>query len=114
MSLIFDALQRSEAENSGVDRSVLSAATEVLQRAELRARSERKALDQFKQPGPEQRVDRDISFPPPRMPQAAIAVDAAEPMEMPANDRHLEDFEGFQSLKVVVPPQNRLVCLTDS
>ena len=64
MSLIFDALQRSEAEHSGVDRSVLSAATEVLQRAELRARSERNALDQFEQPGPEQRVDRDISFPP--------------------------------------------------
>ena len=31
MSLIFDALQRSEAERSGVDLSALSAATEVLQ-----------------------------------------------------------------------------------
>ena len=38
----------------------------------------------------------------------------AQPMEMLANDQHLEDFEGFQSLKVVVPPQNRLVCLTDN
>jgi capsular exopolysaccharide synthesis family protein len=114
MSLIFDALQRSEAEHSGVDRSVLSAATEVLQRAELRARSARNAPDQFEQPGPEQRVDPDISFPLPGMPQAAIAVDAAEPMEILANDQHLEDFEGFQSLKVVVPPQNRLVCLTDN
>jgi hypothetical protein len=42
MSLIFDALQRSEAERSGVDLSALSAATEVLQLAELHAVSERK------------------------------------------------------------------------
>ena len=35
MSHIFDALQRSEAERSGVDLSALSAATEVLRRAEL-------------------------------------------------------------------------------
>jgi capsular exopolysaccharide synthesis family protein len=114
MSLIFDALQRSEAERSGVDRSVLSAATEVLQLAELRALSERNALIQFEQPGAEQRVDSDISFPLAGMPQAATAVDDAEPTELLANDRHLEDFAGFQSLKVVVPPQNRLVCLTDN
>jgi capsular exopolysaccharide synthesis family protein len=114
MSLIFDALQRSEAERSGVDRSVLSAATEVLQRAELRALSERNAVIQFEQPGAEQRVDSDISFPLAGMPQPATAVDYGEPTELLANDRHLEEFAGFQSLKVVVPPQNRLVCLTDN
>ncbi len=114
MSLIFDALQRSEAEHSGVDRSALSAATDVLQRAEVRARSERNFLDQFEQPGPEQRVDPGISIRPAGIPQAAISVDAAEPTESLANDSHVEDFGGFQSLKVVVPPQNRLVCFTDN
>ena len=51
MSLIFDALQRSEAERSGVDLSALPAATEVLQAAELHALSERKAAIQFEQHG---------------------------------------------------------------
>ena len=58
MSLIFDALQRSEAERSGVEVSSLSVATEVLQRAELHAASEREAVIQFEQPVAPRRADR--------------------------------------------------------
>ena len=43
MSYIFDALQKSEAERSGVDRGALAAATEVLQAAERQAAAERDA-----------------------------------------------------------------------
>ena len=43
MSLIFDALQRSETERSGTKLSALSAATEVLRLAELHAAAERKS-----------------------------------------------------------------------
>jgi len=40
MSQIFDALQRSEAENSGEDVSALKEATQILERAERRASSD--------------------------------------------------------------------------
>ena len=39
MSYIFDALQKSEAERSGIDRKALAAATDVLQVAERQARA---------------------------------------------------------------------------
>ena len=55
MSLIFDALQRSEAERAGVDLSALSAATEVLRHAELHAVSERKTAIQVEKPGADAR-----------------------------------------------------------
>ena len=114
MSLIFDALQRSEAERSGVALSALSAVTEVLQLAELRATSEREAAVQFEQPDATDSAERDTSYPSQAVPQAARAVEAAADAELSLDHKHLEAFSQFQSLNVVVPAQNRLVCLTDN
>jgi capsular exopolysaccharide synthesis family protein len=114
MSLIFDALQRSEAERSGVDLIALSAATEVLQLAELHAVSERKAAIQFEQPGATQSAERDWSLPPQAVPPAATAVEAPGPVELSRNEERLDVFGQFQSLQVLVSAGNRLVCLTDN
>lgn len=120
MSLIFDALQRSEAEHAGLDLSALSAVTEVLRHAELRAVSEQKTSIQVEKPGAEQVGDRATSLPLPGTVSAAAVVNAPDPdqrvlsREGVLDDRHMDTFGQMQSLKVVAPPNNRLVCLADS
>jgi capsular exopolysaccharide synthesis family protein len=114
MSLIFDALQRSEAERSGVDLAALPAATEVLRLAELHALSERKAARQFEEPVGTQSAEPDRSLPPQAAPAGATAVAVPGPAEPSLDDQRLEVFGQFQSLQVSVPAQSRLVCLTDN
>ena len=114
MSLIFDALQRSEAERSGVDLAALPAATEVLRLAELHALSERKAAIQFEEPVGTQSAEPDRSLPPQAAPVGATAVALPGPAEPSLDDQRLEVFGQFQSLQVAVPAQSRLVCLTDN
>jgi capsular exopolysaccharide synthesis family protein len=113
MSLIFDALQRSEAERSGVDLTALSAATEVLQLAELHAVSEQKAAIQFEQPGATQSAERDQSVALRAVPADTTAA-APGPSAFPQVDPDWDVFGQFQSLQVLVPAENRLVCLTDN
>jgi capsular exopolysaccharide synthesis family protein len=120
MSLIFDALQRWEAEHAGVDPSALSAATEVLRRAELRAIIEGKPLIPVETLGVEPGVDRAASLPRPATVSAAAVVDPPDPGEplLPGervlNGQQLDTLNQMQSLKVVAPAHNRLVCFTDS
>ncbi len=83
MSHIFDALQRQEAERSGIDPSTLSVATELLQMAERTVQT----------PEP-------ISVPPQTIP----AVPDLDQVPV-ANE--------FESLPLAIPPQSRLVSLTD-
>jgi capsular exopolysaccharide synthesis family protein len=97
MSLIFDALQRSESERSGVDLSALAAATEVLELAELHAVSQRETAIQGGQPQP-----------------AATAVEVPEQSDLLLDSQRSDVFGQFQSLEVAIPPHNRLVCLTDN
>src|ERR1700741_3128539 len=104
MSLIFDALQRSEAERSGVALSALSAAPEVLQLAELHAASERETTLQFERPDATESATHDTACPPPAVPQAATAVEAPVDVEFSVDDKYLDAFSQFQSLPVVVPP----------
>jgi capsular exopolysaccharide synthesis family protein len=119
MSLIFDALQRSEAEHAGVDLSALSAATEVLRHAELRAVSEQKALIQVETASAEQVGDHTALVPLARTASAVAVVEAPEPDErVPSGEgmvkeQHLDKFRQMLSLKVVAPPNNRLVCFTE-
>jgi capsular exopolysaccharide synthesis family protein len=112
MSLIFDALQRSEAERSGVDLSALSAATELLERAELHAVSSRKAAISIEQTVVPQGTQQEMSVPLEAMPPNPTAR-AAGPLEVSPADQHLEVFPQFQSLQVDIPPQGRLACLMD-
>ncbi len=114
MSHIFDALQRSEAERSGVALSALSAATEVLQLAELHEASERETAVQFEHLDTPESAERDTSCPPLGVWQAATTVEAPVDAEHSLDDKHFDPFIQFQSLQVMVPSQNRLVCLTDN
>ncbi len=120
MSLIFDALQRSEAEHAGLDPSALSAAPEVLRHAELRAVSERIPLIQAEKPGIELGGDRATSLPRTATGSPVSILDATDPGEplLPGervlDAQQLDTLNQMQSLKVVVPPHNRLVCFTDS
>jgi len=84
MSQIFDALQRSEAERAGIDLAQLSNATELLQAAE--------------RPGP--------AAVPPAHVFADQVSKPAEPSRPTLNPE-------FDSLPVSIPPESRLVCLTD-
>src|ERR1019366_728679 len=115
MSQIFDALQRSEGEQAGVDLRALSAATELLQIAERRATAARETAVQ---PGPSDATkiaenETSVNSPPQPLPVLAAAVESPTAAEA-RNDNRLDQFSQFQSLQVSVPPQNRLVCLTDN
>jgi capsular exopolysaccharide synthesis family protein len=115
MSLIFDALQRSEADRSGVDVSTLSAVTEVLQRAERYAVSEQKAAKQRESSRAVHNADRDTPSAVRIVAPTAVAVNDPPPAELPLIDEYQDDvFAQFQSLQVVVPAKNRLICFTDS
>lgn len=101
MSYIFDALQKSEAERSGVDRAALAAATEVLQAAERQAAAHRDAALTSASNGQLTAVaDRD-------------AADALEAAAAATTCPQVDQFKQFQSLRLMIPPQSRLVCVTD-
>ena len=90
MSHIFDALQRSEAEQSGSEAPALSIATELIEAAERKAAGEREAAVQ-----PVSATPRDF------------------PMEIDIRESASAPFDQLPALQVVVPPQSRLVCLVD-
>src|SRR5271170_6958651 len=102
MSLIFDALQRSEAERSSVDVSALPTATEVLQFAEVRAVSERRAATHFERLGETQSAERDGALLLQSVPPVTAAVESPEAAEFSLNDSHLDVFGQFKPLQVSV------------
>ncbi len=104
MSRIFDALQRLESERSGVDATDLPQGPELLKRTERRAASnwnngaaqaELEITSVVVEEGP---VDEGPISP-------ALELSAAEAQPNLLNQ--------FQSLEISLPPQSRLVCLTD-
>jgi capsular exopolysaccharide synthesis family protein len=101
MSHIFDALQRSEFEQSGSDAPVAAVATELLQAAERKTGVERgSTVEREVLPEHEAVVE---------MPAFAELSSVAEQPTQPAVDQ----FSQFQPLRVLVPPQSKLVSLTD-
>jgi capsular exopolysaccharide synthesis family protein len=89
MSQIFDALHRSETERSGTDLAQLSAAADLLQVAE-------RQVVQFATEG-----DR-----------------PTENKQQTENDHEtqkvlVDQFSQFQPVRVLVPPQSKLVCITE-
>ena len=107
MSYIFDALQKSEAERSGIDRKALAAATDVLQVAE------RQAAQNAGNHGQGATVaDGHATF---TLEDAPAPADSSEfPMSADSATKPLVDqFGQFQSLRMMVPLQSRLVCVTD-
>ena len=112
MSLIFDALQRSETERSGTQLPA-SAATEVLRLAELHVAAERQSAAQSVSEFTAQSVENDkivaVEEPPAR---AAIGVGGATVAPIKGTGTQQAAFPHFESLKCTIPPENRLVCLS--
>jgi capsular exopolysaccharide synthesis family protein len=99
MSHIFDALQRSEAEQSGSEAPALSVATELLQAVERKTAAERSTAVE-----PEQ---RELAIGP------DLAVERNLAPEVETRDSSPKPFDQVPSLQVVVSPHTRLVCLVD-
>jgi len=114
MSHIFDALQRSEAERSAIDPSALTGATEMLRRAERRAASKWETAVLPGPPDATNSADRVASFGLLEMPALATTAEAPATAESSLTNEYSDVFGQFQSLKVSLAPQSRLVCLTDS
>lgn len=89
MSLIFDALQRSEEERSGAGVATLPAGTELLQRLERNALLEWEHSAQFE----------------------TGLLSATGPS---LNGKRSDLFAHFPSLQGTIPPHSQLVCLEDS
>lgn len=119
MSVIFDALQRSEVERSGVDLTSLSAA-DVLELAELHVLSERKAQGLPTTPEIETvstyersiMVDQESSHLPathdsPDRHELASSVSALDSVNQ-------ECLPSCEHLSISLPLENRLVALTQS
>ena len=113
MSQIFDGLQRSEAERSGTDVSVLSGATELLQRAERRTASKWEAAVLPEQSDETKSAERSTSVGSLAAVQVATAPEAAATAEPTQPEKHADPFDQFQSLQVSITLQSRLPCVTD-
>ena len=113
MSHIFDALQRSETESSGIDLSALPGVTVLLQRVERQAASKWEAAALSKESGAAETTETEKPF-------SSIAVQpvAKEPehsaSELSQPDEQSAPFGQFGSLQVSLDSQSRLLSLTDS
>jgi len=111
MSQIFDALQRSEAERSGVDPSAMSQVTKILRRAE------REAAAKWDPASAEEQLDTPLvqvqAAPVAAQVETPAAVAAVEPTVVPAPIVPAKDplpLDEFPSLQVPVSPESMLVC----
>jgi len=112
MSYIFDALQKSEAERSGLDKKALAEATEVLQIAERQAAAEREAglsnsSGNALAPGGDGQARQQ-----PLTATADIETDVAAAVA-DWTDAEIDQFAQFQRLRIMVPPQSHLVSITE-
>jgi capsular exopolysaccharide synthesis family protein len=113
MSYIFDALQKSEAERSGVDKEALAAATELLQAAEKQTTAERAAAAQRgngntgADRGPEFALSAEDATSSTGVDRSATSVEPA------VSAIQFEQFRQFQPVRMMVSLQSRLVCITD-
>jgi capsular exopolysaccharide synthesis family protein len=114
MSLIFDALQRSEGERSGVDLAEMPTITDLLQRVERQAVSEWETTARHEPPDVRESTERDISSPLQTVPAITTAAESPVAANSSLNDDRSDIFAQFQSIQVSVLSQDQLVCLTDS
>ena len=107
MSQIFDALQRSETERTGIELPPFSDATELLQIAEQTATQRGTITSCDIAVTTETAAEREMPLLPssPTLPV---------PAEMAVRDTGVNQFSQFQSLQVLVPPHSKLVCVTDA
>jgi capsular exopolysaccharide synthesis family protein len=113
MSRIFDALQRSEAERSGVDVSVLSDPTELLQQAERQAASKWDSSIRSEQPSANENAETYALSELDVKTASQMVQETLRAPDLSAATKSSEVFDLFQSLQVSLTPQSRLVCLSD-
>jgi capsular exopolysaccharide synthesis family protein len=114
MSLIFDALQRSEGDRSGVNLSSLTVATDLLQRVENQAVTEWKTAGQPESLNTTENAAHEESFLPQEIPLIAPAVESRKAAEVPVNSELLNQLARFPSIQVSIPPDSQLVGFTES
>lgn len=100
MSYIFDALQRAEAERGGTRAG---GATELLEQAEREVASQRRLDEEVRPP-----LERAASCVPPLAPRRLILGADVDPAITRA-----PVLDTFGTLDAALPPDSRLVCLTD-
>jgi capsular exopolysaccharide synthesis family protein len=112
MSQIFDALQRLEAERSGIELSALPEATELLRRAELEVATqwEREVLSGRRDTVEGSEPD---SFEIESGLVNVVTQKTPVAIEISSSDESLDVFGLFQSLPISPPLCNRLVCAAD-
>jgi capsular exopolysaccharide synthesis family protein len=112
MSHIFDALQRSESERSGIDMLALSAATELLEVTERKETAGSESVVQNETAVLSEVLAENPTVAP-KQTTIQGAIEASRETEFSADVRSVDQFDQFQSLRVLVPPQSKLVSLTD-
>jgi len=115
MSLIFDALQRSEAERSGLELAALTAATDVLERVEHHALSQRNVRKNKRKWGGERTSADDTQRAIQTQAPTLTSIGEDSSAEYFVDGGQLDDlFAQFPTQQAVVSEQKRLVCFTDS
>jgi capsular exopolysaccharide synthesis family protein len=115
MSHIFDALQKSASDDSGLEIPSSFLATELLEATERRTALVRAAATVFEEPAlPKEIADlAGLSMMLEPVTPSRTAVELPVATDTPSNGSAVDQFSQFQSLHVLVPPQSRLVCITD-
>ena len=114
MSYIFDALQKSQAERSGIDRKALAAATEVLKVAERQAAAQREAaLNVGSDEQAAAAADLESVFSNEADSAFTGGTQFPPATESATHKPQVDQFRQFRTLRVMVPLQSRLVCVTD-
>jgi capsular exopolysaccharide synthesis family protein len=113
MSHIFDALQKSAADQSDIQTPSPLLATELLEATERKTAAER-AKTAVLDPEPKDldviaalKLAVDVASGDP-----AISSPGTARCELPRSES-IDQFSQFQSLRILVPPQSRLVCITE-
>jgi capsular exopolysaccharide synthesis family protein len=115
MSHIFDALQKSVGEDSDIELPSTLLATKLLEATEHKTAAARASAAIFEETllpaniaalaGMRESLDAALS--------RKVGTEAAPETELPATQHGTDQFSQFQNLKVLVPPQSRVVCVTD-
>jgi capsular exopolysaccharide synthesis family protein len=109
MSHIFDALQKSAGEDGKIDLPSALLATQLLEATERKTLAARATAAVFE----EAMLPKEIAdMHEPCMPVHA-AIDSSVGTGQGISSSTVDQFSQFPTLNVLVPPQSRLVCLTD-
>ena len=115
MSHIFDALQKSVGEDDGIELPSALLATQLLEATERKTAAERASAAVLEENSPPVDI-HDLDGMRESLDAALsrnLKSDPRGSTELPITRSEPDQFSQFQTLKVLVPPQSRVVCVTD-